>query len=82
MSRARWIDRVHGLLLNTACKRAWGESLDLCDPSDLVDQLRPAIADAIKTVDNREVMASMMLDLYRRYNGPGPETGTGSQCMH
>ena len=32
MSKARWIGSAHGLLLNAACKRAWGESVEVFDP--------------------------------------------------
>lgn len=75
MSRARWIGRAHGLLLNAVCKRAWGESVavDAFDPASLVDELRPAITDAIGAACDREAVASTLLDLYRGYTGSGSD---------
>lgn len=69
MSRPRWIGRAHGLLLNAARKRAWGESVEVCDPGDLAEELRPAITDAIGAGGDREAVASTLLDLYRRHAG-------------
>ncbi|MXX73096.1 MAG: hypothetical protein F4205_14850 [Gemmatimonadetes bacterium] len=66
--------RAYGLLLNAIQKRAWGESLDHLDPSDLVDVLEPAIPDAIAAVDDHGTMASILLDLYRRYAGSDSKT--------
>lgn len=78
MSRAHWIGKAHGLLLNAACKRAWGESvaLDGFDPASLVEQLRPAITDAIGVAHDRAAVASTLLDLYRRRH-----TGSDSDAV-
>lgn len=75
MTAGGWISDAHGLLLNTIQRRAWGESvgIDSFDPSNLVDELRPAISDAIKAVDSRGTMASVMLDLYWRFGGSDSE---------
>ena len=70
--RARDLSRqAHGFLLRAIQKRAWGESvaLDSFDPSDLVEELRPAISEAIGAVGDRAGAASIMLNLYRRYAG-------------
>ena len=74
MSRARWTGRAHGLLLNAACKRAWGESVEVFDPGSLVEELRPAITDAVGAASDRETVASTLLDLYRRYTGSSSDT--------
>ncbi|MXW18657.1 MAG: hypothetical protein F4X60_00725 [Gemmatimonadetes bacterium] len=57
--------------MNAACKRAWGESvaIDSFDPGSLVDELRPAITDALGAAGDRDAVASTLLDLYRRYAG-------------
>ena len=91
MSTARWIGRAHGLLLNAACKRAWGESVEVFDPGSLVEELRPAITDAVGTAGDQEAVASTLLDLYRRYTGSRSDTvsmifracmSTGSSTLH
>lgn len=74
MSEDTWGRRAHGLLLNAIQKRAWGESLDELDPSDLVDVLQPAISDAIEAVDEHGTKVTILLDLYRRYAGSDSET--------
>ena len=91
MSRARWIGKAHGLLLNAACKRAWGESVETFDPGSLVDELRPAITDIVGAAGDREAVASTLLDLYRRYAESGSDAvsmifracmWTGSNTLH
>lgn len=69
MTRPRWIGRAHGLLENAACKRAWGESVEVFDPGDLAEELRSAITDAIGAGGDRDAVASTLLDLYRRHAG-------------
>ena len=89
--RARWISRAHGLLLNAACKRAWGESVEVFDPDSLVEELRPAITEAIGAAGDREEVASTVLDLYRGYTRSESDTvsmvfraciWTGSNTLH
>ena len=91
MSKARWIGRAHALLLNASCKRAWGESVEVCDPGSLVEELRPTITEAIGVASNREVVASTLLDLYRRHAGSRSDSvsmifracmSTGSNSLH
>ena len=91
VSRDRWIQKAQGLLFNAACKRAWGESVEVFDPASLVEELRPAITDAIGAAGDREAVASTLLDLYRRYAGSGSATVgmifranslTGSNTLH
>jgi len=91
MSEARWIARVHGLLLNAAQKRAWGESVEEFDPGSLAEELRPAITDAIRTANDRGAVASTLLALYQGHAGSGSDTvsmifqaclWTGSSTLH
>ena len=91
MSKARWIGMAHGLLLNAACKRAWGQSVEVFDPGSLVEELRPAITDAVGAAGDREAVASTLLDLYRTYTGSRSDSvsmifracmSTGSNTLH
>lgn len=91
MSEDTWGRSAHGLLLNAIQKRAWGESLDNLDPSDLVEVLQPAISDAIKAIDDHGTKASILLDLYKRNAGSDSSTvsrlhrasnWTGSGALH
>jgi len=58
------------------CKRAWGESLDICDSSDLLDQLAPSFVEAIAAVDDRTEAAGILVDLHRKCSSSDSELVT------
>ena len=73
MSESRWNSQMYQLLRDAMCKRAWGESLDICDSSDLLDQLAPSFAEAIAAVDDRGEVAGILIDLHRRCSSSDSE---------
>ena len=66
--------KPHQLLLNAMCKQAWGESLDFCDPGDLLDALRSAFGDAIGAIDDRNEAVGILLELHEKLRASGPES--------
>ena len=59
-------------MLNAIQKRAWGESwLINIDPTAFVKFVEPAIGDALEAMDDRDEMASVLIDLYRGHGEPG-----------
>jgi len=66
--------KPHQLLLNAMCKEAWGESLDVCDPGDLLEALRPAFGDAIGAIEDRNEAVGILLDLHEKLGASGTES--------
>ena len=64
---------AYWLLFNGMCKRAWGESLDFCDPGDLLDQLRPAFGEALGAIDDRSEAVGTLLALHEKLGPSGSE---------
>ncbi len=65
--------KAYQFLFDAMCKRAWGESLDFCDPGDLLDQLRPAFGEAIGAIDDRSEAVGTLLELHEKLGSSGPE---------
>ena len=68
--------KAHWFLLNAMCKRAWGESLDSCDPGDLLDELRPAFSEALGAIDDRKQAVEILLELHDKLVSSSPEAIT------
>ncbi len=81
--------RAGGLLLNAIQRSAWGEEPDIYfDPEAFVEGIEPAILDALRAVDDRAAMASIIIDLYRSHGESGTlgrllraSVGEGSEAM-
>ncbi|MDE2678465.1 MAG: hypothetical protein OXI76_11215 [Gemmatimonadota bacterium] len=60
-------------MLNAIQKRVWGEECDFwfVNPTDFVEAIEPAIADALNAIDDHERAASVLLHLYHDHDEPG-----------
>ena len=66
-------DRAYIFLQDAMFKRAWGESWDVCDPSDLLDYLIPAVGEALQAIEDPNDAARILLGTHDQQGPEGPE---------